>query len=359
MAMKRNFVVIVLGVAMFLCAEADAGRDRFKKLAINTLKKMSGGNGADEILCDKNPILDITNKEKLVVVRSLNGKATLTCKTGYHLVSSLTGDSVTNPVVSTCELVAGQVGVASWSPQAATCKLMESFCDDGTTTLNFTNGQLFSSYGKATLYCDTGYHLVSFDGKSATHHVSTCEPDINGGRWYPQTATCKPIEGFCDDRTTLTATNGQLFVERSTIGGTATLTCNEGSRRVSSNGDFVTGPEVFICELPDKQDGVARWSTQKTTCEPIEEFCDNGATLTATNGDFFVESRSIGGKATLTCNTGSHLVSQDGKSITNSHVSTCIAGHDDVGRWSTQTARCKLPPLQGLFKVAKLKVKAG
>eukprot|EP01083_Nonionella_stella_P109751 320372_1 len=147
MAMKRNLVVIVLGMAVFLCAQADPGKwESRAKSAKSKLKNLV--KAAYEILCDKKPNLDITNKEKLVVVRSLNGKATLTCKTGYHLVSSLTGDSVTNPDVSTCELVPGQNGVARWSPQTATCKLMESFCDDGTTKLTFANGQLFSYHKK-------------------------------------------------------------------------------------------------------------------------------------------------------------------------------------------------------------------
>eukprot|EP01083_Nonionella_stella_P094045 263775_1 len=75
--------------------------------------------------------------------------------------------------------------------------------------------------------------------------------------------------------------NGVFIVENRSIGGTATLTCNEGFRRVSSNGEFFTGPEVFTCDLVDEKEGVARWSTQTTTCEQI--YCDEEPTLDTTN----------------------------------------------------------------------------
>eukprot|EP01083_Nonionella_stella_P251571 867817_1 len=64
-----------------------------------------------------NGAIDSTNGV-LTVVRSIDGKAILTCKPGHELVSPA-GESVTSTEVATCLSVNGG-GI--WSTQTATCK---------------------------------------------------------------------------------------------------------------------------------------------------------------------------------------------------------------------------------------------
>eukprot|EP01083_Nonionella_stella_P136499 415375_1 len=106
MAMKRNLVVIVLGMAMFLCAQADGYKigDKLKKIRADVARNLkdrgdgvksndptknwfdttnnpSADKGPDVIeKCSHDNLLTATNG-RFDFVRSLGGKATLTCYT--------------------------------------------------------------------------------------------------------------------------------------------------------------------------------------------------------------------------------------------------------------------------------------
>lgn len=174
-------------------------------------------------------------------------------------------------------------------------------------TLSDVSDTLFG--GIATYACDTGYSVTgAIDDPGVTRRCGAT------GVWEPPSGTCAPVN--CGAAPAAPANGARESVDRTTLGGVATYTCNTGFRQVGVEGTRHT----LTCGTS------GTWQGVRATCEAV--VCGalaapaNGAVSTPTG----VEYADV---ATYTCNTG--YAQTDG-----SATRTCQV----TGVWSGSPVTC-------------------
>ncbi|MBI5498035.1 MAG: choice-of-anchor D domain-containing protein [Deltaproteobacteria bacterium] len=206
--------------------------------------------------------------------------ATYSCNTGYTMNGSST---------RTCE--AG----GSWSGSAPSCVPVECGSltnpSDGTVSAPTT-----TLGGTATYSCNTGY---SISGSS----TRTCD---TGGAWSGSAPSCVPVD--CGSLTN--PSNGTVSAPTTTLGGTATYSCNTGYS--------ISGSSTRTCDTG------GAWSGTAPSCVPV----DCGSLTNPSNGMVSAPMTTLGGTATYSCSPGYN--------ISGSSTRTCDTG----GTWSGTAPSC-------------------
>jgi CUB/sushi domain-containing protein len=206
--------------------------------------------------------------------------ATYSCGNGYVLVGAAT---------RTCQTD------GTWSGTAATCAPID--CGAPTSPTNGTVSAPATTYGSnATYVCNAGFQLSG----SATR---TCQ---SNGTWSGSMPTCSA--GSCG--ALAAPTNGTVSAPTTTVGATATYSCNSGF--------VLSGAATRTCRSDDT------WSGSAPTC--VAGTC---AVPTApANGSVSAPTLTVGSTATFSCNAGFNL--------TGSSSETCQSN----GTWSGSTPTC-------------------
>lgn len=182
--------------------------------------------------------------------------ATYSCDTGFSLAG---------PSMRTCQ------ADGTWSDDPPICSSID--CGGlGAPTNGMVDVPSTGFSSVATYSCDPGYLLVG----DATR---TCQ---NDSMWSGSEPTCM----FVDCGALGPPIEGMVSTDRTSLGGTATYTCNPGHT--------LAGSATRMCQ-PD-----GSWSGAAPTCPPV----DCGALTAPTNGDVIAAATTFGSIASYFCDGG-------------------------------------------------------